>query len=116
MKLHIKIEQDESGYYVAEVPALPGCLSQGKTYEDKGVILKLDPEHILEYSHYSPLTGQPDVPESYHTVTIELFRMETGTSVTLSQDNNATEEDRQHSQQNWTMMLTSLKRVVETSA
>ena len=89
---------------------------QGKTYEDKGVILKLDPEHILEYSHYSPLTGQPDVPESYHTVTIELFRMETGTSVTLSQDNNATEEDRQHSQQNWTMMLTSLKRVVETSA
>ncbi|MDI6744147.1 MAG: type II toxin-antitoxin system HicB family antitoxin [Thermodesulfovibrionales bacterium] len=34
MKLHIKIEQDQSGYYVAEVPALPGCLSQGKTYEE----------------------------------------------------------------------------------
>ncbi|MDI6727709.1 MAG: type II toxin-antitoxin system HicB family antitoxin [Thermodesulfovibrionales bacterium] len=34
MKLHIKIEQDEAGYYVAEVPALPGCLSQGKTYEE----------------------------------------------------------------------------------
>ena len=34
MKLHIKIEQDESGYFVAEVPALPGCLSQGKTYEE----------------------------------------------------------------------------------
>ncbi|MCK9420427.1 MAG: type II toxin-antitoxin system HicB family antitoxin [Nitrospirae bacterium] len=34
MKLHIKIEQDESGYYVAEVPALPGCLSQGKTHEE----------------------------------------------------------------------------------
>jgi predicted RNase H-like HicB family nuclease len=31
MKLHIKIEQDEKGYYVAEVPALPGCISQGKT-------------------------------------------------------------------------------------
>ncbi len=34
MKLHVMIEQDESGYYVAEVPALPGCLSQGKTYEE----------------------------------------------------------------------------------
>ncbi len=34
MKLHVIIEQDEAGYYVAEVPALPGCLSQGKTYEE----------------------------------------------------------------------------------
>lgn len=31
MKLHVTIERDEAGYYVAEVPALPGCLSQGKT-------------------------------------------------------------------------------------
>lgn len=31
MKLEIIIEKDETGYYVAEVPALPGCLSQGKT-------------------------------------------------------------------------------------
>ena len=34
MKLHVKIEPDEAGYYVAEVPALPGCFSQGKTYEE----------------------------------------------------------------------------------
>lgn len=34
MKLHVKIERDEDGYYVAEVPALPGCLSQGKDYEE----------------------------------------------------------------------------------
>ncbi|RJQ23228.1 MAG: type II toxin-antitoxin system HicB family antitoxin [Nitrospiraceae bacterium] len=34
MKLHVIIEQDEAGYYVAEVPALPGCLSQGKTYNE----------------------------------------------------------------------------------
>ncbi|MDP2168609.1 MAG: type II toxin-antitoxin system HicB family antitoxin [Thermodesulfovibrionales bacterium] len=34
MKLHVHIEQDEAGYFVAEVPALPGCLSQGKTREE----------------------------------------------------------------------------------
>lgn len=34
MKLHVLVEQDEAGYYVAEVPALPGCLSQGKTREE----------------------------------------------------------------------------------
>ncbi len=34
MKLHVIIEKDEAGYYVAEVPALPGCLSQGRTYDE----------------------------------------------------------------------------------
>ena len=34
MKLHVTVEKDEAGYYVAEVPALPGCLSQGKTYDE----------------------------------------------------------------------------------
>ncbi|BFU93493.1 MAG: HicB family protein [Nitrospira sp.] len=34
MKLHVVIEKDETGYYVAEVPALPGCLSQGKTRDE----------------------------------------------------------------------------------
>ena len=31
MKLLAVIEQDETGYYFAEVPALPGCVSQGET-------------------------------------------------------------------------------------
>ncbi len=34
MKIHVHIEQDEAGYFVAEIPALPGCLSQGKTKEE----------------------------------------------------------------------------------
>ncbi len=34
MKLHVVVEQDEAGYYSAEVPALPGCLTQGKTREE----------------------------------------------------------------------------------
>lgn len=87
---------------------------EGKPYEDKGVILQLKPLHLLQYSHFSPLSGQPDVPENYHTVTVELAPAGAGTSVTLSQDNNASEEEREHSEQNWGMMLTSLKRFLET--
>ena len=34
MKMHVRITQDETGYYVAEVPAFPGCLSQGATKEE----------------------------------------------------------------------------------
>jgi predicted RNase H-like HicB family nuclease len=31
MKYRVVIEPDEDGVYVAEVPALPGCISQGRT-------------------------------------------------------------------------------------
>ena len=31
MKYRIVIELDEDGMFVAECPALPGCISQGKT-------------------------------------------------------------------------------------
>ncbi len=48
MKLHAIIEQDEAGYYVAEVPALPGCLSQGKTYEEAVANIKEAIEGWLE--------------------------------------------------------------------
>jgi predicted RNase H-like HicB family nuclease len=48
MKLHVTIERDEAGYYVAEVPALPGCLSQGKTYEEAIANIKEAVEGWLE--------------------------------------------------------------------
>lgn len=40
MKLKIIIEKDETGFYFAEVPALPGCLSQGKTIAEAKANIK----------------------------------------------------------------------------
>ena len=34
MKYRVLIEQDEDGMHVAEVPSLPGCISQGRTREE----------------------------------------------------------------------------------
>ena len=34
MKFLVTIEQDEAGYYVVECPALPGCVSQGKSRDE----------------------------------------------------------------------------------
>jgi len=31
VRYRVLIEQDEAGWYVAECPSLPGCISQGKT-------------------------------------------------------------------------------------
>jgi len=36
MRLIITLERDETGMIVAECPAIPGCVSQGKT-EDEAV-------------------------------------------------------------------------------
>ncbi len=34
MKFLITISQDEDGMYIAECPAIPGCVSQGKTEQE----------------------------------------------------------------------------------
>lgn len=86
---------------------------QKRSYEDRGVILKLEPRSTLQYSHFSPLSGLPDLPENYHTVTIRLTHKANQTRLSLAQDNNPTEEARDHSKKNWEMMLTNLKKVVE---
>jgi|SRR5688572_16495227 uncharacterized protein YndB with AHSA1/START domain len=86
---------------------------KGKAYEDKGVIQRLEPGRLLQYTHFSPLAGLPDKPENYHTVTIELSGNGEETKVALSQDNNVTEEERGHSAENWSLMLEGLKKLVE---
>ena len=86
---------------------------KGKAYEDKGVILQFKPEQTLQYSHFSPLAGLPDKPENYHTVTIKLSNHESQTQVSLTQDNNESEEARAESEKNWGMMLEGLKKFLE---
>ena len=46
MKYRVLIEQDEDGVFVAEVPALPGCISQGQTRSE---VLKNIQEAIEVY-------------------------------------------------------------------
>ncbi len=87
---------------------------QGKPYEDKGVILKIVPEKIFQCTHFSPLSGVPDVQENYHTLTYDLSREGENTHVLLSQDNNSTEEDRKHSQEMWDSMLAGMKKLLES--
>ena len=84
---------------------------QGKSYEDKGTILQFKPKTKLQYSHFSPLTGQPDIPENYHTVTIELGNKNKHTTITLTQDNNATEDAKKHAEHKRESMLEGQKKL-----
>ena len=86
---------------------------QGKPFEDKGVILQFKPRRTLQYSHFSPLAGLPDKPENYHSITIDVSDEGAQTGVHQSQDKNPTEQAREHSEKNWDVMLTGLKKLLE---
>jgi uncharacterized protein YndB with AHSA1/START domain len=86
---------------------------EGKPYEDKGEIVEIEPPRRLKVTHFSPLSEQEDRPENYHTLVYELEESDGTTRVSLSQDNNPSQEAAKHSQANWEKMLAGLKRVVE---
>jgi uncharacterized protein YndB with AHSA1/START domain len=86
---------------------------EGKAYEDKGEVVTVEPERRLEVTHFSPLSGQEDVPANYHTLVYELEQRDGTTRVALSQDNNSSEEAAEHSRANWEKMLAGLKEVAE---
>jgi uncharacterized protein YndB with AHSA1/START domain len=86
---------------------------EGMPYEDKGEILEFEPERHLRMTHFSPMTGNEDVPENYHTLTYELEGANGSTRVSLSQDGNETAEAAEHSQANWEKVLSGLKATVE---
>jgi uncharacterized protein YndB with AHSA1/START domain len=87
---------------------------QGKPYQDKGEILEVQPRRRMRYTHYSPMTGKPDVPENYHAITIDLMPDGDGTRVSLAQDGNADAQARDHSAKNWATMLDGLKKLIES--
>ncbi len=87
---------------------------QGKPYEDKGVILKLERGKRLVSTHWSPLSGTSDSPENYHTLTYVLSEHAGHTDVTLTQDNNASEAEKAESDKIWNAVLAGLKKVAES--
>ncbi|MFI6833166.1 MULTISPECIES: SRPBCC domain-containing protein [unclassified Kribbella] len=85
---------------------------EGKPYQDKGEVLEVESGRLLRLTHFSPLTGQPDVPENYHTLTYELTG-DDATHLKLTQDNNASEEEAEHSQGMWEMLVAKVKEAAE---
>jgi len=68
MRYRVLIEQDEDGVYIAEVPALPGCISQGKTRREAIDNIK---EAIAGYLESLNAHGEP-VPPSITEEVVEV--------------------------------------------
>jgi uncharacterized protein YndB with AHSA1/START domain len=85
----------------------------GRAYQDKGEVLTFDEPHVLSVTHYSPMMGQPDEPESYHTLVYTLTADGDRTHLELTQDGNESQDQADQFSQNWQGMLDGLKAHVE---
>lgn len=59
MKFRVLIREDEGGAFVAQVPSLPGCISQGAT---RGEALHTVKEAIAAYLESLRAHGEPIPP------------------------------------------------------
>jgi antitoxin HicB len=59
MRYRVLIEADEDGIFVAEVPTLPGCISDGKTRQEAIANIK---EAIAAYVESLKKHGEPVPP------------------------------------------------------
>jgi uncharacterized protein YndB with AHSA1/START domain len=90
---------------------------EGKLYEDRGVILAIETERQLSYTHWSPMSDSTDRPENYYTVTYELTARGSGTKLVLTQGNNPSQEAADTmAEKAWKPMMLTLKRLVSASS
>ncbi len=85
----------------------------GRRYQDKGNVLIHDEPHILSVTHYSPMMGEPDAPENYHTLVYTLTPKSDGTRLELTQDGCTDQDQADQFSQNWQQMLDALKAHLE---
>ena len=81
--------------------------------QDKGEILEIVEDQRLRMTHFSPLTGEDDVPENYHTLDYRLESRGDTTLLSLDQDGNDSEEQAEQFAANWQQMLDQVKEYVE---
>jgi uncharacterized protein YndB with AHSA1/START domain len=86
---------------------------EGKAYIDKGTILQIEKEKLLKYNYWSSFSGTEDKAENYANITYSLEDHNGSTIFHLIQDGIKTKEAQEHSEQNWRMVLNSLKDLLE---
>ena len=86
---------------------------QGRPYEDKGEIVRIEPPTLLEHTHWSDMSGVPDEPEHYQRVTWSLEPRDGGTLLTVDEENLPSEDAKRASEQSWPQALMALRSLVE---
>lgn len=86
---------------------------KGHQYKDKGTILDIKQDELLQYTYWSSFSGLEDKPENYSLVSYKLETANGKTLLTLTQTGFANEDAQQHSQTNWMNVLQQIKQLTE---
>ncbi len=88
---------------------------EGKSYEDKGTILNIEPNKLIKYSYWSSMSGIEDKPENYVNISYELSEdiNNNRTKLTIIQDNIPDEKMKKHTEENWKQVLDNLTKLLE---
>lgn len=86
---------------------------EGKLYEDKGKIIKIEPNKLLESIYFSSFSGLEDIPENYQKVIYALSEVEGKTTLTITQEDNKDQAAADRSAENWKMILQGMKSLLE---
>src|SRR5580658_2244790 len=92
-------------------------LFQDEPYENKGTVLRVRPAELLEYTYWSNISGLPDVPENYVTIScsLEEEKARGGTRLKITVRGSAPERTRKHMEFGWRVISDGLKRFLESS-
>jgi uncharacterized protein YndB with AHSA1/START domain len=85
----------------------------GKTFIDKGNVLQILPQKMLQYTYYSSASGLEDLPENYFNVTYELQERANETELYVKCENLPNEEARVRAEESWQQVLSNIKAVLE---
>jgi uncharacterized protein YndB with AHSA1/START domain len=94
-------------------PIVFAITEHGATRTDKGVVLAFEEDKVLRYSHWSPVSEVPDLPEAYTIIELRLETDGARTRLTVTHANLATWVMLKHCAFYWTVALNVIKKLAE---
>jgi uncharacterized protein YndB with AHSA1/START domain len=86
---------------------------EGKKYQDKGTVLAYKENEQLKYDYWSSMSGMEDMPENYGLITYDVSEEGGVTILVITQENIPDENRKEHSMENWKIILLELKTLLE---
>ncbi|PKP35916.1 MAG: ATPase [Bacteroidetes bacterium HGW-Bacteroidetes-17] len=86
---------------------------EGSTYEDKGVILKIEKEKIFRYSYWSSYWGSEYNTNDFSIITYKLLEKRQQTTLVVTQEAFKDLQSRDNSIDNWKGILNNIKNLLE---
>lgn len=107
--LGVQIETD----WREESPITFSFSWDGKSFTDRGHVLKFKELDTFSYDYWSQFSGTPDAPENYSIISFQLFDKHDSTTLILTHRNFSTPTMYKHSDKNWEETLDKIMQLAE---